>query len=67
MTTATPPQQQQIEMLMDVLGVNGMVDAMEGICLLKAAHVRENWQDETLAKAWELNARRLDSITLENL
>lgn len=41
--------------------VSSLLDDLIGICNAKAAHVRETYQDERLAKAWEAYARRLSA------
>lgn len=58
-----------LEQFIDSYGVDGVAQAIDEICLEKAAHVRENWQDEKLAKEWERKSnaiytllRKLDRI-----
>jgi len=45
-----------LEMLVDRKGLAGVVEALAEIADEKAEHVRSNWQDEPLAKAWERDA-----------
>ena len=51
-----------VERLIDEEGLlNVMLSAAE-VCRLKAAHIRENWQDNELAKRWVRAAKRLESM-----
>lgn len=46
----------------DKSGINGTLDRLAEICYGKAAHIRENWQDEPVARAWERMARNLERL-----
>lgn len=50
-----------LEMLVDKHSLSNVLALLESICHEKAEHVRTNWQDESLAKAWERAAKTLDS------
>lgn len=56
-------QLEQIEKLIDNITISQMVEMMSEICYEKAAHLRENWQDEKTAKIWDKNARQLSNIS----
>jgi hypothetical protein len=42
-----------LEELIDRAGLDHILAALADICHGKAAHVRSNWQDSALAKAWD--------------
>jgi hypothetical protein len=42
-----------LEELVDKHGLRAVVDALAGVCADKAEHVRTNWQDQALARAWD--------------
>jgi len=48
-----------LEIMMDKHGLDTVMLALSHICSEKADHVRSNWQDENLAKAWDKNAERM--------
>ena len=50
----------KLEALVDEKGLDTVVGTLSELCLEKASHVRENWQDELLAKTWEAQAKVLD-------
>ena len=43
----------------DKLGIGNTLKMMLNICDEKAAHLRENWQDEASAKEWERKSNTL--------
>lgn len=43
----------QLEALIDDTSLSGLLHALENVCIYKASHLREAWQDDTTAKAWE--------------
>ena len=55
----------ELERLVDVYGVDGVVVALASICWEKEAHVRSNWQDEGLAREWSKAGKRLDEVCLK--
>ena len=55
---------EHLEDLVDAYDILDVLSALADICVLKAEHVRENWQDEDLADIWERNAHRLGNVKL---
>ena len=51
-----------LEEILDQTNINEVVKLLAHICYKKAKHVRSNWQDETLAKAWEHNGSKLGDV-----
>jgi hypothetical protein len=49
----------QAEAMWDMHGLGAIVMVLADIANEKAEHVRENWQDESLGKAWDKVAREL--------
>jgi len=62
LATLSEKFEDDLEDLIDKHGLSGVVSALSDICYEKANHVRTNWQDEVLAKAWEKNAKVLDRV-----
>jgi hypothetical protein len=56
--------QDELESIVDRIGLNSTVALLATICELKGDHIAENWQDMTTAKGWHESARTLDSITI---
>ena len=56
----------EMEELLDSLGIVDFIEMLTSICYEKADHVRTNWQDKELAKAWENNARALEKVKISN-
>ena len=46
-----------VESLVDRTDLDSVLEALEEMCYLKAEHVREDWQDENLARVWEYNGK----------
>lgn len=65
MNAATQTPQELLEGLVDRSNVWLVVEALAVVAEEKATHVRENWQDERLAKQWERAARILDRATAQ--
>lgn len=42
-----------VEAMMDRVGPHSIAEMAEEVCKEKAAHIRENWQDERTAKYWD--------------
>ncbi len=70
---ATPTQIKQhendvydLETMIDRLGMAEIMFLLTHICDEKAEHIRENWQDEDLAKRWNIVAEALISKRLSN-
>lgn len=51
--------QNELEALMDKGGIRLMLDSIAAICSAKADHIRSNWQDEMLARAWEMQSKTM--------
>lgn len=51
-----------LEDIVDSASLEEVLAALSNMCFEKAEHVRTNWQDEPLAKAWEKNGKLIDSI-----
>lgn len=48
-----------LESLVDQSSIEDVLACLSNVCLLKAEHVRTNWQDENTAKYWEFISTRL--------
>lgn len=53
-----------IETIIDGHSVAKVLDMMAGICGQKAEHIRENWQDEPLARRWDRASKRLHTASI---
>ena len=53
---------EQLEKMVDEAGFLTVVSALQDICFEKAEHLRSNWQDETSARFWEADGKRLNKI-----
>jgi hypothetical protein len=51
-----------VEGVLDALGPCLLLRTLASVAYEKAAHVREAWQDERLARHWERLARRLERL-----
>jgi hypothetical protein len=47
--------------LVDSCGLQNILNALFNVCADKAEHIRTNWQDELLAKAWEVAGQNIDA------
>jgi hypothetical protein len=54
----TDTERNQIEELLDRIGVWGMMMALSEISSAKEGHVEETWQDRRLAKRWDRLSQR---------
>ena len=54
--------EETLERLVDAHGLTSVVEWLAEVCDLKAQHIRENWQDEGLAKAWDREAWSLKKV-----
>lgn len=43
-----------IEDVIDKVGLDGLLDLISDICLAKAEHLEDNWQDSPAAKRWHV-------------
>lgn len=55
----------QLERIIDTFGVASLTAQLSDIAYEKAEHIRANWQDEPLAKAWERLAVTLNTSHLK--
>ena len=46
-----------LEKIVDQTNVMAVLEMLVEVCELKAEHIRENWQDEGLAKRWTHDAK----------
>lgn len=51
----------ELEAVVDRHGLAHVLDALAWLVEAKADAVRENWQDEPLARAWSRAGRRIDT------
>lgn len=51
-----------LEALVDSNSVRYVLEALAEVCSAKADHIRSNWQDEKLAKAWDAEAGAILSV-----
>lgn len=42
-----------LERVIDAYDLPSVLEAIDQICIEKAQHIRENWQDESTARAWD--------------
>ena len=49
-----------LEALIDIRGLPAVVGLIAEVCQAKANHLRENWQDEGMARGWEQHAKVID-------
>lgn len=59
-TPLTQTEQDELEELIDRHTLSGVLGALAIIAQGKAAHIRENWQDDTTAGCWRYAARQID-------
>ena len=55
----------RLERLVDTHGLARVAEMLGEIAAVKAAHIRENWQDECLAQEWDAAAEQLDNLNLD--
>jgi len=51
-----------VEKLIDDYGLLSVMDSAAEVCRLKAAHIRENWQDKELTKRWLKAAKKIEGM-----
>lgn len=54
----------ELETLVDRHGLTEVLNCIQGVCGLKAAHIRENWaatNSEGLARSWDKAAGAIES------
>jgi hypothetical protein len=58
-------ERDELEILLDKLGVEGIMSALAEICYEKEAHVQEYWQDRSLAARWRKLGAKLEKMAPE--
>lgn len=51
----------ELEALTDVHGLANVINELYEMCIGKADHIRESWQDPATARSWDRAAQRLDT------
>lgn len=49
----------ELESYIDRTSLADLLDIVSDVCLAKAEHHRENWQDDVAARGWEGAARKI--------
>ena len=62
MPNLTQSRKDEFEAMIDATTLQEVVEALAEIAFEKAAHLRENWQDERSAKVWEKAGERLNKL-----
>ena len=52
----------ELEGLLDRTTLTLLIESLSVVASEKAEHLRENWQDESAAKAWDVATRYLDRV-----
>jgi len=55
-----------LEMMIDKHGLSKVLFWIAEICHEKADHVKSNWQDRELAKAWNVDAKAVERIAAKD-
>lgn len=53
---------EQLEALIDKSSLGEVIAGLTAIAYEKASFVQETWEDKPLAKMWERNAKRLETV-----
>lgn len=59
-------QASRLEAEVDTTTLAQVVSTLADVCREKADHIRHNWQDEKLAKVWDMAATKLE-LTSDSL
>lgn len=51
-----------LEAMIDSYGVEMTLSTLAQLCHEKAEHIRENWQDEILARDWERKGNKVQNV-----
>ena len=62
MIRITEEQKNELEVIIDLEGLDEVIKTLIEICEEKAMHVEEQWGDKKIAKAWQANAKNLDKV-----
>jgi hypothetical protein len=55
-------QAEQMEKLLDVMGMESFLETLEQIAYEKSEHLMTNWQDKALAQVWNRVAMHVDKL-----
>jgi len=55
----------ELEAILDSSKLDRVVYALGEICWAKAEHLRSNWQDEELARRWEVAGNGLTNFSIK--
>lgn len=58
----TQVDKDNLEQLIDQVGLPAVLTAIGEICSEKADHLRTNWQDVNMAREWDRSARKINSV-----
>lgn len=53
---------EELEALIDLLGLESVLSSIASICLEKADHIESNWQDASLSKCWETASGKISRV-----
>jgi len=53
----------QLEAIIDSDGIEETLAALANLCHEKENHIRENWQDESLANEWRKKGNRIQRLS----
>jgi hypothetical protein len=56
-----------LEEIVDASTLGKVIQALSHLCWEKAQHIEENWQDESLAKAWRDAAKKIECIKTDGI
>ena len=59
----TQEQQDTLESILDSATLEDVFDSPDNICYEKANHLRTNWQEEAMGKAWEKAGAKVGGIS----
>jgi len=63
----TRQEKELLESLIDRYNMAEVLNALSEIAYEKADHVRTNWNDEPLARAWEASALAIDKAEIKTI
>jgi hypothetical protein len=61
MRDLTSEEKTVLEQLIDRTSLETVLQNIGNICVEKAEHIRTNWQDDPLARLWQLAGMRADT------
>lgn len=57
----------ELEQILDSSNLPAILEALAQICHEKAEHIRENWQDEPLARKWNRAGKALETTSTRHV